>query len=109
MENFGIHTDLQLVRLYQETNDRAYFSELYKRLYPQVYRQCLGLVGSKDTAYEITETTFLHLSTVIPELGNAKIFFSYLSDKVNEDCTEALLVEGTNKKKALNYYYANSF
>lgn len=91
MSKLNFYTDLQLVRLYQETNDNTYFSELYQRLYPQVYRQCLGLVGSKETAFEITETTFLHLSSIIPELGNAKIFFSYLSNRINEDCTEALL------------------
>ena len=96
MNKLNYHTDLQLVRLYQETSDPTYFSELHQRLYPKIYRQCLGLVGNKQTAYEITETTFLHLSAIIPEFGNAKIFFAYLSNKVNEDCTEALLLEGAN-------------
>ncbi len=103
MNQLNHHTELQLVRLYQATNDKAYFSELYQRLYPQVYQQCLGLVGSKDTAFEITETTFIHLSSVIPELGNAKIFFSYLSNKVNEDCLAALLVvKDTDKREGIN-------
>jgi len=98
MKNFSYYTDLQLVRCYQQTKEQAYFSELYERLYPKVYQQCLGIVQIKEIAYEITEATFLHLSLVIPELGNVKIFFSYLIDRVNEACTTAFL-EMKNKDK----------
>jgi len=110
MKNLNFYTDLQLVRCYQQTSEKAYFSEIYQRLSPKVYQQCLGIVGSKEIAYQITETTFIHLSTIIPELGNAKIFFSYLIDRVNEDCTEALL-KGKEIESAdtLNYYASNSF
>ena len=110
MKNLNYHTDLQLVCLYKQTKKQTYFSQLHHRLYPKVYQQCLSIVGRKETANEITASIFLHLSIIIPELGNEKIFFSYLIDKVNQDCTQALLLVRETKNIPLQRnYIVNSF
>jgi RNA polymerase sigma factor (sigma-70 family) len=59
-------TDLELIRLYLETQETSYFSALYTKYYNRVFAKCLAILGdhaiAQDAAQEVFTKIFLNLS-----------------------------------------------
>ncbi len=59
-------TDLELIRLYLDTQETTYFSALYNKFYGRVFAKCLAILGdyavAQDAVQEIFTKIFLNLA-----------------------------------------------
>lgn len=87
MQNF---TDEELVTLYLETRQEAYFNDLYARYCHKVHRKCLSFIKDETQATDLTQDIFLRLLLKINSFKQQSKFSTWLYAITYNYCTDQL-------------------
>ncbi len=91
-KNISTLNDEELLNLFQQVGDIAYFGELYRRYIPLVYGLCLKYLGNKDNAQDAVMDIFEKLQAKIAqyEINN---FNTWLYSVAKNHCLQVLRKE----------------
>ncbi len=82
------YTDEELVRLYIETQQNAYFERLYERYCDKVYRKCLSFTKDPVRAEDLTHDIFLKLVVKLSGFKQHSTFSTWLYSITYNFCTD---------------------
>lgn len=82
------YTDEELVRLYVDTQQNAYFELLYVRYADRVYRKCLSFTKDPMRAEDLTHDIFLKLVTKLSAFKQNSAFATWLYSITYNYCTD---------------------
>ncbi len=81
-------TDEELVSLYLETKQNAYFENLYERYCHKVHRKCLSFIKDEAEATDLTQDIFLRLLLKINSFKQQSKFSTWLYAITYNYCTD---------------------
>lgn len=82
------YTDEELVHLYVETQQNAYFERLYERYCDKVYRKCLSFTKDPVRAEDLTHDIFLKLVIKLSGFKQHSTFSTWLYSITYNYCTD---------------------
>lgn len=83
-------TDEELVNLYIETQQNAYFERLYERYCDKVYRKCLSFTKDPIRAEDLAHDVFLKLAVKMGSFRGQAKFSTWLYSITYNYCTDHL-------------------
>lgn len=83
-------SDEELVNLYVETQQNAYFERLYERYCDKVYRKCLSFTKDPVRAEDLTHDVFLKLVVKLGSFRGQAKFSTWLYSITYNYCTDQL-------------------
>lgn len=83
-------SDEELVNLYIETQQNAYFERLYERYCDKVYRKCLAFTKDPVRAEDLTHDVFLKLVVKLGSFRGQAKFSTWLYSITYNYCTDQL-------------------
>ena len=90
-------TDEELVHLYIETQQNAYFERLYERYCDKVYRKCLSFTKDPVRAEDLAHDVFLKLVIKLGSFQGQAKFSTWLYSITYNYCTDQL--RSTNRRR----------
>ena len=79
-------TDEELVTQFVESQETAYFTELYGRYRSKVYQSCLHILDDSDEAQDQTQEVFCKVFTRLPSFRHQASFSTWLFTITRNQC-----------------------
>lgn len=95
-------SDLELIHEITKTNNTHLFGVLYDRYSPIVYNKCLGFIGSKEEAQDLTHDIFVKLFVKLKSFKGDSKFSTWLYSFTYNHCVNYLQREVRGKKNTFS-------
>ena len=93
-------TDVELVELYQATQNERYFAELYRRYGPKVYARCRTLLGDGEEAHDAVQEVFERVLRKIGTFRAEAAFGTWLYRIASNHCLDRLRKRRRRREQA---------
>lgn len=101
-KSFEIITDEELIQKITRTNDTHLFGVLYDRYTSVVYNKCLGFIGSKEEAQDLTHDIFVKLFVKLKTFKGEAKFSTWLYSFTYNHCVNYLQREINGNKNTFS-------
>lgn len=89
-----LFSDEELVKLFLDSHDNAYFEKLYTRYVVKVYQKCLALIKDATHAEDITQDIFLKLYNKMGTFKESARFSTWLFTITYNHCMDEVRYPG---------------
>ena len=99
-----IISDEELIQKITQTNDTHLFGVLYDRYSSIVYNKCLGFIGSKEEAQDLTQDLFVKLFVKLKSFKGESKFSTWLYSFTYNHCVNYVQREVKGKKNTYSIH-----
>ncbi len=90
-------TDLELIRLYLDTQETTYFSALYNKFYGRVFAKCLAILGDHAVAQDAVQEIFTKIFLNLARFNEKAQFSTWIYSITYNYCIDLIRKEKKNQ------------
>jgi RNA polymerase sigma factor (sigma-70 family) len=90
-------TDLELIRLYLDTQETTYFSALYNKFYGRVFAKCLAILGDRAVAQDAVQEIFTKIFLNLARFNEKAQFSTWIYSITYNYCIDLIRKEKKNQ------------